>query len=213
MLFQNYTKIFEPWIKLAFATPLPSPPTNFLSISFPLQCVDCTCKNFPARTKWSFLWNDVQWVLPSAPWDSENMIFFICQNLNLSTYWYVKRKKTHVDIPPQRCAEGRGRQKRRRKGEFSLLCKGPLLNLALCAVWCGIYFDLRLLCFENSPSPFSRASICSWVKDVLFLCSFRFSWSRIWASSESSPLELMELVFSPPPSCCWQPSATKRIGQ
>lgn len=59
-------------------------------------------------------------------------------------------------------------------------------------------------------SPFSRASICSWVKDVLFLCSFLFSWSLIWASSESSPLELMELVFSPPPSCCGQPSVEPR---
>lgn len=78
-------------------------------------------------------------------------------------------------------------------------------------MWHLLWFTASLL--WKTPSPFSRASICSWVKDVLFLCSFRFSWSRIWASSESSPLELMELVFSPPPSCCWQPSGTKRIGQ
>lgn len=50
--------------------------------------------------------------------------------------------------------------------------------------------------------PFSSASICSWVKDVRFLCSFLFNWSRIWASSESSPFELIEFVFSPPPSDC-----------
>lgn len=62
-------------------------------------------------------------------------------------------------------------------------------------------------------SPFSRASICSWVKDVLFLCSFLFNWSLIWASSESSPLELMEFVFSPPPSCCGQPSRERRVGK
>lgn len=60
--------------------------------------------------------------------------------------------------------------------------------------------------------PFSSASICSWVKDVRFLCSFLFSWSLIWASSESSPFELIELVFSPPPSCCVQPSAMQRRG-
>ena len=58
--------------------------------------------------------------------------------------------------------------------------------------------------------PFSSASICSWVKDVRFLCNFLFNWSRICVSSESSPLELMEFVFSPAPSCCWQPSATEQ---
>lgn len=63
---------------------------------------------------------------------------------------------------------------------------------------------------KKQASPFSSASICSWVKDVRFLCSFLFNWSLIWASSESSPFELMELVFSPPPSCCWQPSAKGR---
>lgn len=57
--------------------------------------------------------------------------------------------------------------------------------------------------------PFSRASICSCVKDVRFLWSFLLSCSRICVSSESSPFELIEFVFSPAPSCCWQPSAAK----
>lgn len=71
--------------------------------------------------------------------------------------------------------------------------------------------QMRRELFESRARrlPFSKASICSWVNDVLFLCSFLFSCRRIWVSSESSPLELMEFVFSPPLSCCWQPSADK----
>lgn len=49
--------------------------------------------------------------------------------------------------------------------------------------------------------PFSRASIWSCEKDVLFLWSFRFSWSRIWVSSDSSPLELTDMVLSPVSAC------------
>lgn len=78
-----------------------------------------------------------------------------------------------------------------------------------------VQFDVTLK-YEylvNSSSPFSSASICSWVNDVRFLCSFLFSWSRICVSSESSPLELMELVFSPAPSCGWQPSGNKSINK
>lgn len=107
----------------------------------------------------------------------------------------------------------RGGGNRSVKGESQSSMQRTWAKFSPVCHWCGICFNLMHLYFEKFPSPFSRASICSWVKDVLFLCSFRFSWSRIWASSESSPFELMELVFSPPPSCCWQPSATKRIGQ
>ena len=61
--------------------------------------------------------------------------------------------------------------------------------------------ELYDVLINNFHVPFSSASICSWVKDVLFLCSFLFSWSLIWVSSESSPLELPDMVFSPPSAC------------
>lgn len=44
--------------------------------------------------------------------------------------------------------------------------------------------------------PFSRLSICSLVKDVRFLCSFRLSLSRAWSSSP--PAQEPGLELSPP---------------
>lgn len=72
----------------------------------------------------------------------------------------------------------------------------------------NIVYALKLAT-DCVDAPFSSASICSCVKDVRFLCNFLLSCRRICVSSESSPFELMELVFSPAPSCCWQPSAPK----
>ena len=46
--------------------------------------------------------------------------------------------------------------------------------------------------------PFSRASSCSAVNDVLFLCSFLFSLSRIWLSSSSLSLLLLWVEPSSP---------------
>lgn len=47
--------------------------------------------------------------------------------------------------------------------------------------------------------PFSRASICSWVKLVLFLCSFLLSCSLSWDSSPSSLSTGTPPPLPPPP--------------
>lgn len=90
-----------------------------------------------------------------------------------------------------------------------IMCK--LLGWMLLFVQLDVTLKYEFL--VNSNAPFSSASICSWVNDVRFLCSFLFSWSRICVSSESSPFELMELVFSPAPSCGWQPSVNKSMNK
>lgn len=212
MLFQNYTE----YLNAGSSWLLPSPPNNFLSNNSPVCWL--YLKELSHQTKLSFLWNDIQWVSPSVTWDIwwQPEHHFLC----MSEFWSFnllvceKKENVHTLTHPEKMSRGEGEERRAGGGEtFQSSMQRTRAQFSPLCCWCGIYLDLRLLYFEEFPLPFSRASICSWVKDVLFLCSFRFSWSLIWASSESSPFELMELVFSPPPSCCWQPSATKRRGQ
>lgn len=65
--------------------------------------------------------------------------------------------------------------------------------------------------------PFSKLSICSFVKEVLFRCSFLFKRSRAWSSrEEAGPSDATELL-SPPQglplseSCPESCTSTKQI--
>lgn len=62
-------------------------------------------------------------------------------------------------------------------------------------------FILIYICFvltKTYNTPFSKLSICSFVKDVLFRCSFRFSLNLNWESSSPEELcsEFPSEVFS-----------------
>lgn len=68
---------------------------------------------------------------------------------------------------------------------------------------------LMALTLQHNPSfffalPFSNASICSCVKEVLFLCNLRFSCKWIWESSRSWLLPLCGCSESKQLSSCWQ---------